>query len=335
MFQSRAATPSEMIKGLKPFLCVSMAVLVATAGGVAEAAVPAPVGLGTAAAFAVLGGSTVTNTGPTVLTGNLGLSPGSSVTGFPPGTVSGTTHVADAAALQAQTDLTTAYNDAAGRTGGTTISADLGGRTLTPGVYTSASSLGLTGTLTLDGQGDENAVFIFQAGSTLTAAPGSSVMLIGGAQACNVVWQVGSSATLNTGTTFKGNILALTSITLNTGTQVDGSTLARNGAVTLDTNNVSRALCSAAPTTTTTVPGGGTTVTTGPGGGTTTTTAARITTVTTIPGGGTTTTTRSGSTFRPPLANTGAGHGRSAALSGLGLTGLGLVLLSIRRRRVR
>jgi hypothetical protein len=134
--------------------------------------------------FSVLAGQSVTNTGPTVVGGDLGVSPGSSVTGFPPGTVLGTTHVADATAVTAQTDLTTAYNDAAGRTPTASVSGDIGGQTLTPGVYNSTSTLGITGTLTLDGQGDPNAVFIIQVGSALTTASSSVVNLINGTQAC-------------------------------------------------------------------------------------------------------------------------------------------------------
>jgi hypothetical protein len=199
-------------------------------------AAQAPVNLGTAGNFAVLGGSTVTNTGPSVVNGDLGVSPGTAVTGFPPGVVSGTVHAGDATAAQAQADLTTAYNDAAGRTPATTVSGDIGGQTLTPGVYNSASSLGITGTLTLDGQGDPNAVFIIQTGSTLITAAASAVNLINRAQAANVFWQVGSSATLGTNSTFSGNILALTSITVTTGVKIFGRALARNGAVTLDTN---------------------------------------------------------------------------------------------------
>ena len=212
-----------------------------------------PVNLGTAADFAVLGGQTVTNTGPSVITGDLGVSPGSAVTGFPPGTVFGTIHAADAVATQAQTDLTTAYNDAAGRTPATALPGDIGGLTLTDGVYNASSSLGLTGTVTFDGQGDPNAVFIIQVGSALTTASGSVVNLINGAQACNVFWQVGSSATLGTNSTFVGNVLALTSISATTGANVNGRLLARNGAVTLDTNVVSRADCAATPTPTVTV----------------------------------------------------------------------------------
>jgi hypothetical protein len=141
--------------------------------------------------------------------------------------------------------LTTAYNTAAAQAPTGTVSADLGGQTLTPGVYNSATSLGLTGALTLDAQGNANAVFIFQAGSTLTTASASSVNLVNGAQACNVFWQIGSSATLGTASTFRGSILALTSITATTGATVDGRLLARNGATTLDSNTVTRAQCAA------------------------------------------------------------------------------------------
>jgi Ice-binding-like len=220
--------------------------LVVTLALASSARAAAPVPLGTADNFAVLAGSTVTNTGPTVVNGDLGLSPGTSVTGFPPGTVNGTQHITDAVAAQAQTDLTTAYNDAAAQAPTGTVSADLGGQTLTPGVYNSASSLGLTGALTLDAQGNANAVFIFQAGSTLTTASASSVNLVNGAQACNVFWQVGSSATLGTASTFRGTILALTSITVTTGATVDGRVLARNAAVTLDTNTITRSRCASA-----------------------------------------------------------------------------------------
>jgi len=234
--------------------------LVVTLGLASSARAAAPVPLRTADNFAVLAGSTVTNTGPTVVNGDLGLSPGTSVTGFPPGTVNGTQHVTDAVAGQAQTDLTTAYNDAAARAPTGIVSADLGGRRLTSGVYRSASSLGLTGALTLDAQGNANAVFIFQAGSTLTTASASRVNLVNGAQACNVFWQVGSSATLGTASTFRGNILALTSITVTTGARVDGRVLARNAAVTLDTNTITRSRCARdrkAPRVALAIPGAG------------------------------------------------------------------------------
>jgi len=195
--------------------------------------------------FAVLGGSTVTNTNtPTTVNGNLGVSPGSAVTGFPPGIVTGgTIHAADAVAAQAQSDLATLYTDLASAPCNTVLTGqDLGGKTLTPGVYCFATSAQLTGTLTLDGQGNPNALFIFQVGSTLTTASASSVLLINGASSCGVFWQLGSSATLGTGTALAGSIVALASITLNTGASLSGRALARNGAVTLDDNHV--AVCS-------------------------------------------------------------------------------------------
>jgi len=190
--------------------------------------------------FAVLGGSTVTNTGSTIVTGNLGVSPGSAVTGFPPGiVVGGTIHSADSVAAQAQNELTAAYNSLANASCSADLTGqDLGGKTLTPGVYCFASSAQLTGTLILDGQGSSSAVFIFKVGSSLTTASGSSVLLTNGASSCGVYWQVGSSATLGTGTALAGSIAALTSITLNTGANLTGRALARNGAVTLDGNQV-------------------------------------------------------------------------------------------------
>lgn len=207
--------------------------------------------LGTATSFAVLAGSTITNTGPTVIHGAIGLSPGSAITGFPPG-VATSTHKTDAVARQAKTDLVTTYNDLAswGATRRMT-GLDLGGKTLTPGVYTFSSSAQLTGTLTLSGNG----VFIFQMGSTLTTASNSRVLVTNGAQACAVFWKVGSSATLGSGTQFKGTVVALTSITMVTGaTILPGRALARNGAVTLDSNliNLPTGPCSATGTTATT-----------------------------------------------------------------------------------
>ena len=208
--------------------------------------------LGTAQSFAVLGGSTVTNTGASVLTGDLGVSPGSAITGFlpvdgGPGTLTGTTHAADATALQAQNDVVTQYNALASAACSQDLTGqDLGGMTLNPGVYCFSSSAQLTGTLTLNAQGNANASFIFKIGSTLTTASGSSVIVINSGNPCGVAWQVGTSATLGTTTSFIGNLIAMSSITLNTGANIAGGrALARNGAVTLDTNNISFAVCSA------------------------------------------------------------------------------------------
>jgi hypothetical protein len=226
-----------------PVLLTSLAVLIATQSSASAA--DTPVNLGTASTYAVLAATTVTNTGSSVISGNLGLSPGTSVTGFPPGTVNnGSEEIANPAAAQAQTDLTAAYNDASTRTPTTTGLSSIGNQTLTSGVYNAASALDVNGTLTLDAQGDANAVFIFQVGSALTTASGTSIVLANGAQACNVFWQVGSSATVGTGTTFQGDILALTSITVTTGDTLDGSALASNGAVTLDDDNITVPACS-------------------------------------------------------------------------------------------
>jgi hypothetical protein len=205
--------------------------------------------LGTAGSYAVLAGSTVTNTGPSVLTGNLGVSAGCAVTGFPPGSVSGTINACNASSGQAQRDLVTAYNAAMGLARTATLTGkNLGGMTLTPGVYFFASSAQLTGTLTLNNLGNPNALFVFQIGSTLTTASSSSVIFSNSLTDSNVYWQVGSSATLGSSTTFQGNILALTSITMDSGASIGcGSALAINGAVTLN-NNVIGGGCSAKAT---------------------------------------------------------------------------------------
>jgi hypothetical protein len=222
-------------------LITSGAMLIAMQGSALAATAPP---LGTADSFAVLAGTTVTNTNtPTVVNGDLGLSPGTSVTGFPPGTVTGSQDINDPAAATAQTDLTAAYNNAAGQPPTTSGLSGIGNQTLTPGVYNAASALLVNGTLTLDAQGDANAVFIFQVGSALTTASGSTIALVNGAQACNIFWQVGSSATLGTGSTFAGSVLALTSITVTTGDTVDGRVLASNGAVTLDDDAITAPTC--------------------------------------------------------------------------------------------
>jgi len=311
-------------------LAASWVALLALLAGPASAAQP-PVGLGTAGPFAVLAGSTVTNTGPSTINGDLGVAPGTAVTGVPPATVNGTIHAADAVAAQAQADLTIAYDDAAGRGPSLSVSGNLGGLTLTSGVYRSGSSLALTGTLTLDAQGDPDAVFVLQAGSSLITASGSSVTLINGAQPCNVFWKVGSSATLGTSSLFTGSILALTSISLNDGVTVEGRALARNGAVTLINDTITVPRCatpgtsrtpgtttptSGTPGTTTPAPGTPGTVTPAPGTpGTVTPAPGTPGTVTPAPGAPGTTTPAAGtlgtaaSPGSPPVGAPGSRNG--------------------------
>ena len=204
-----------------------------------QTTVQATVVLAGAANFAVLAGSSITSTGATRITGDLGLSPGTSIGGFPPGILIGTQHINDAMANQAKLDLTAAYNDAAGRTATdiVTLSGNIGGLTLTPGLYKSTSSLAVSsGDVTFDALGNPNAVFIIQIASTLTATSGRKVILSGGALAANIFWQVGSSATFGTTSVFKGNVLVMQSITLNTGATVDGRVLTRTGGITMAGN---------------------------------------------------------------------------------------------------
>lgn len=209
------------------------------------------VDLGSDSGFAVLAGSGITVAGAvntTTITGDIGTFPTTSITGLGNVVLNGVNQGGDDVTQNAKNDLVTAFGDAAGRSATMTYSPifDLGGQTLTSGVYKDPSSFGLTGTLTLDAKGDKNAVFIFQTGSTLTTASNSKINLINGAQACQVFWEIGSSATLGTGSSFIGTILALASITLTTGATVDGGLLAQGGAVTLDSNVITTADCGTA-----------------------------------------------------------------------------------------
>jgi hypothetical protein len=202
--------------------------------------------MGTACSFGILGATPVVSSiGPTIVTGDVGIWPAASITGFPPGLLTGTKHAADAVAMKAQGDLTTAYNFAAAAAGGAVLTADIGGQTLPAGVYKTTSAqptLGITGNLHLNG--NANSVWIFQIVSTLTTAAGNSQVILGpGVQAKNVFWQVGSSATLGTNTLFQGNIMAHASITITTGATLNGRALASTGAVTLDSNPVNVPSC--------------------------------------------------------------------------------------------
>jgi len=205
----------------------------------------APVPLGGAGAFAVLAGTAVNSTGSTVVNGDLGVSPGAIVTGFPPGLVNGTIHPGDSVSAQGQLDLAGAYNNAGGQPVTAAIPAQLGGTTLPPGVYDSNSgTFDITGTLTLDGQGDGDAIFIFKTATGLTTAVGNSrIALIESAQSCNVFWQVGDSATLGASTVFSGNVLALNAIAVGAGATVEGRLLARTAGVGLEANAVTAPQC--------------------------------------------------------------------------------------------
>lgn len=191
--------------------------------------------------FAILAGSAITSTGETTITGDIGISPGSSFIGFPPGIVTGTLHINDDIATQAKLDLTVAYNDAAGRTSTdiVTLSGNIGGLTLTPGLYKSTSSLAISsGDLTFDAKGNSSAVFIIQIASTLTTTSDRKVFLTGGALASNIFWQVGSSATFGTTSSFKGIVMASQSITFNTGATLEGQALTSIGGITMAGNTI-------------------------------------------------------------------------------------------------
>jgi Ice-binding-like len=324
----RRSTPLGLRLSFSTMLVTGVAFLTLAAFGAQSAsAATGAVTLGTSSSFAVLAGSAITNTGATTIGGDIGISPGTAITGFPPGShSSGTTHVADAVALGAENDLITASTDAAGRTPFNTVSGDLGGSTLVAGVYHSTSSMGLTGTVTLNGAGNADSVFIFQAGSTLTTASSSSIVLENGAQACNVFWQVGSSATLGTTTNFAGTIIATTSITLDTGATLNGRALAIGGAVTMDANTINVPTCLLSTTTTTTTTTSSTTSTTAV---TTTTTSAGSSPPTTtpviIPRGA------------PETGAGGTAHAVSSLLLPVGLLALGLAAVAgrfiVRARR--
>jgi len=289
---------------------ILLGTLVFIAAPAADAA-QGPVGLATAGSFAVLAGSGITNTGPTTITGDVGTFPTPSETGFGSITLVGTNHDGDAVTQGAKSDLVTAYNDAAGRTPVTQLPVELGGSTLTAGVYASPT-FGLTGTLTLDAQGNPNAEFVFQAGSTLITAASSRVQLVNGADACHVVWQVGSSATFAPATRFVGDVLAYTSITAQTGAVFQGRLLARNGAVTLDTNTITASTC-AAPTTTATATSTTATGTSTPGATATTVSGSPTTTAVT----GSTTPTRISAASTATGSTTGTVGGSTTPYTGL------------------
>jgi type VI secretion system secreted protein VgrG len=315
------------------FLTASAAVAVAASmlffNPPASAAEP-PVGLGTAANFSVLAGSTVTNTGPTTMQQSLGVHPGNAAPGFPPGLVGDETHLGGGVALQAKNDLTTAFNSAAGRTPFTNVAAELGGTTLIPGVYRVGAAQ-LTGALTLNAQGNSQSVFIFQVDSTLTTAPASSVVFINGASPCNVFWKIGSSATLDTGTSFVGTIMASISVTMKTGAVLEGRALASSGAVTLDTNDITEPVCIAATTTPTTTPTG----TAAPTGSSSPTTGSGVTPAVTATSGRPTDSTSTGDGEPPPPDLPLTGGDRTAALlsGGSALIILGAAFVILLRRR--
>ncbi|QUC55531.1 DUF3494 domain-containing protein [Streptomyces sp. A2-16] len=296
---------------------IAAVVLALTPTRASAIATPVPIGT-TLATYGVLGGATVTNTGLTVVDGlNVGVSPGTAITGFPPGVVTppGTLHAADAHAGQAKVELTTAYNQAAGQALTDAVYNDapheFGGQVLTPGLYRANSSAQITGTLTLDAQGNPNAVWVFQIGSTLTtAAENSTVSLVNGASPCNVFWQVGSSATLGTHTSFVGTILANASISATTGATINGRLLADaggtgDGAVTLDTNRIFLGPCAAGGT-------GGTT-----GGVITGGVIAGTTTGGTTTGGTATGGTATGGTTGGIIGGVPTGGGTGGGLGGL------------------
>jgi hypothetical protein len=279
-------SPIHLKRGLAGIVAAGALALLAVPAG----ALAAPVDLATADPFVVLAGTTVTNTGPSVLNGDLGVAPGKAITGFGlPAVVNGATHEGDEVASQAQLDLTNAYNVAAGQPvapADDLSGTNLGNRKLGPGAYRYTSEALMTGALTLDAEGDPNAQFVFEIGSELTTESASSVILVNGASPCNVYWQVGSSADIGTTTTFVGNLMALTSISLKNGATVDGRMLARNGQVSLINNVLTKPLCATGPTVPPVVvtPGGPESGTSGGGAGSTPSSAASGSAGSTSPG---------------------------------------------------
>ncbi len=311
-------------------LVVGLAVMLGVPGSARAA--EATVGLGTAASFGVLGGETVTNTGPSVINGlNVGVSPGSAITGFPPGLVTapGVQHAADPTAATAQADALLAYTDAAGRTPAPANQGlkELGGMTLQPGVY--AGDLSLTGTVTLDNT-DPEAVFIFQASSTLLIA-GSSVVAFTDPEhpSCNVFWQVGSSATIGSSSTFVGTVLAHISVTAETNATITGRLLAATGAVTLDSNVINTPICSVAPTTSSTQATGGETLVSTPSDqGTTPGTGSLL--ISTPGGPSTSTSTRTTPRTQPSFpTEVPGGSGPVAPISPLKVVGAILAIVGL------
>jgi hypothetical protein len=308
---------------------------------------PAPVGLGTADSFAVLAGTGITNTGATTITGDVGTFPTTTESGFGTVTITGTNHAGDDVTKGAKDDLVAAYDNAAARTPATSQAVELGGKTLFAGVY-SGGTFGLTGTLTLDAQGDPAAQFVFQSAATVIAEAGSRVELLNGADPCRVVWQVTSSATFKTGSHFVGDVLALTSITAQAGATFRGRLLARNGAVALDTNTITNADCAnsavpsgtptatastsgsptAGPVATTSGTSNGTTPTLVPGRAPGPSPSARPVT----PLGGPPSRTVATPPGRPRLPVTGA-YAAALLATGFGLVALGVLALHSARRR--
>ena len=332
-------TRGRAIRGLAVVMLLSASVSLFSPGEPAAAGIVPTVPMGTAANYSVLAATTVTNTNMSVLAESVGLSPGSSIVGFPPGIVlpPATIDAASAVTIQAQNDLTAAYLDAAGRGVEFTLTnPDLVAQLLVPGVYAAAAKapLQLSGQLVLDGGGDPTAVFIFQTDSTLITSSASTIALINGASECNVFWQVGSSATLGSGSTFVGNILALTSITVESSVVVHGRALVRNGAVTLDNSVFDQPSC--APSTATVAPTTTTAGATTTAVGTTTIDASATTASSSVDVTSTVATTPATPDFTEiTLPSTGKStNSTSAVAGGVFLFGAAALLVARRRRPI-